>query len=314
MDFSRFNTNIFVTEMLFFVVSFVIAVFSILQINKIIAAQAEIARLSANLPEGAALVLTPELVNIQYLNTPEFATVSQFIISFILATLFFIVLLKTRYGAALFRFIFILALFAGAQIIFRVWLNQELSIIFTFLLILARYVFPRVIIHNIALIIAITGISINLGMNIKFDEAILILIAISVYDYLAVYVTGHMVQMLKSTISSGTIFAMIVPQNLQGMTMMVSEVNNKNGNAADGRAKNAFVYLGGGDLAFPLIMVIAALKLGLYSAIFTAIGAIIGLLALNIIFTMQKKQNPMAALPPLAAFSILGFLASLIKF
>lgn len=323
MDFSRFNANIFLTEAIFYIASFIVAILSALQINKILAAQDEIARLSAELPMGASLVLPPELANIQYLNAPEFITISQFLIAFLFATLFFIVLIKTKYGAGLFRFIFLIALFAGAQVIFRVWLSQELSVILAFLLVIARYVFPRVAIHNFAIITAICGIAINLGINIKPNEAILILIAISVYDCLAVYVTGHMVRMLKSTISSGTIFAMIVPQNIRDMAKTVSEVGKQKEKISlnpslqkkeTGLASNDFVYLGGGDLAFPLIMVVAALKVGLFSAIITAIGAITGLLALNIIFMAQKKRRPMAALPPLAIFSILGFLASLIRF
>lgn len=318
MDFSRFNVNIFLFEVTIYIASFTVAILSTLQINKILAAQAEIARLAAKLPEGSNLILPPELANIQHFNTPDFITINQFVLSFLLATLFFIVLLKTKYGAALFRFIFILALFAGAQIIFRVWLNQELSIILAFLLISARYFFPRVLIHNFAIIIAITGISINLGMNIQPNEAILILVAISVYDFLAVYVTGHMVRMLKSTISSGIIFAMIVPQNFRDMIKNVSEVGKEkekiifNPALQQKEIGHDFVYLGGGDLAFPLIMVVVALKIGLYSAIITAAGALAGLLALNIIFVMQKERKPMAALPPLAVFSILGFLASLI--
>jgi len=320
MDFSRFNINIFFTEMAMYAASFIIAIFSALQINKIMAAQAEIARLVANLPAGANLALPPDLASAQILNAPEFITVNQFIISFFLATLFFIVLIKTKYGAALFRFIFYIALLAGAQIILRVWLSQELSIILALLTVLARYIFPRLAIHDFALIIAITGIAVNLGMNIKINEAILILIAVSVYDYLAVYVTGHMVRMMKSSISAGTIFAIIIPQNFRDLVKTVSEVGkNKekimlNPSLQKMELGRDFVYLGGGDLAFPLIMAVAALKIGLYSAIITAIGALVGLLALNLIFALQKERRPMAALPPLALFSILGFLASLIKF
>lgn len=320
MDFSRFNVNIFLTEAIIFVASFAVAIFSTLQINKILAAQAEIARLAAGLKEGETLVLPPDLANTQILNTPEFITIGQFIISFLFATLFFLILIKTKHGTALFRFIFLVALFAGAQVIFRVWVSQELSIAFAFLLVIARYVFPRVIIHNFAIIIAITGIAVNLGMNINPPEAIFILIAISVYDFMAVYVTGHMVSMLKGTISMGTIFAMIVPQNLRDMAEKVSNVGKEkeknflNPSLQKRETGHDFVYLGGGDLAFPLVMVVAALKIGLYSAIITAAGALVGLLALNILFASQKERKPMAALPPLAAFSILGFLVSLIKF
>jgi len=314
MDFSRFNINIFLTQVVFYVVSFTVAIYSTLQINKILAAQAEISHLAANLPKGVVPVLPSDLANIQNLNAPEFITFSQFIIAFVFATVFFIVLIKTRYGSVLFRVIFLVALFAGSQVIFRAWLNQDISIVLAALLVLARYIFPNVAVHNFAMIIAITGVAVDLGMNIKPSEAILILIAISVYDFLAVYVTGHMVRMLKGTISSGTIFAMIVPQNLRDMAKMVSEVGKEKSIGGEENSKNAYVYLGGGDLAFPMVMAVAALKIGLFSAIITTVGALFGLLALNIIFAIQKDRRPMAALPPLALFSILGFLVSLIRF
>lgn len=314
MVFSKFNVNIFIIEAVFFIASFAVGIISTLQIDKIVAGHAEIAKITAKLPPGSVPSLSPELENIRRLNTPEFITFDQFIISFALATLFFVILTKTKYGGALFRTIFYLALFAGTQVIFQIWINQQASILIAAVVVLTRYFFPNALMHNIAIIAAITGISINLGMNTGVNQAILILIAISVYDWLAVYVTGHMVKMLKDTISTGTIFAMIIPSNIRDMMRTVSSISQEKNEAIKSGLKSEFVYLGGGDLAFPMIMVIAALRVGLSSAIFTAIGALFGLLALNIIFAMQKEKKPMAALPPLAAFSILGFIASLIRF
>lgn len=319
MDFSRFNTNIFLTEVIFYVASFIAAILSTLQINRILAAHSEIARLNDGLPQGIIPALSPELANIQHLNAPELITVSQFMVAFLFATLFFIILIKTKYGAKLFGFIFLLALFAGMQVIFGAWVRQDISIVFAILTVLVRYFFPRVLIHNFVFVVAVTGISVNLGLNIKPIEAILILIIVSVYDFIAVYVTGHMVRMLKSTISTGTIFAMIVPQDFHDMIKTVDEVRERREKNSIGTSLQKketghdFVYLGGGDLAFPLIMAVAALKVGLFSAITTGIGAIFGLLVLNIIFTMQKERKPMAGLPPLAIFSILGYLVSLVR-
>jgi len=314
MAFPRFNLNIFLLEALFYAISFFVAILSTIKINKIVAAQAEIARRIAVLSPGQPLILPPDLANVQHLNTPELITIGQFMGAFLFATLFFIILLKTKYGAGLLRFIFLIAVFAGMQIIFRIWTNQDLSIILAFIFVLVRYLFPRVIVHNFVIIAAITGIAINLGINIKPSEAFLILVAVSIYDFIAVYVTGHMVRMFKSSISLGTVFAMIVPADFRHLLKKTSEVNKIKSSSADKNLQNAFVYLGGGDLAFPLILVVASsLQIGLKTAIFTSVGALMGLLALNIIFMMQKERKPMAALPPLAAFSILGFLASLIK-
>lgn len=315
MAFFRFNLNIFLLEALFYAVSFITAILSTIKINKIIAAQSEIARRIAVLPPGQSLILPPDLAQFQQFNAPELITVGQFIGAFLFATLFFIILLKTKHGAGLLRFIFWIAVFAGMQIIFRIWFSQDLSIILAFIFVFIRYLFPRVIVHNFVIIAAITGITINLGINIKPSEALLILVVVSVYDFIAVYVTGHMVRMFKSSVSLGTIFAMIIPADFRHLLKKTSDVNKIKSLSADANLQNAFVYLGGGDLAFPLILVVSSsLQIGLKTAIFTSVGALIGLAALNIIFMTQKERKPMAALPPLAVFTILGFLASLIKF
>lgn len=306
-DFSRFNFTIFITEAIFYIAAFAAAIASALEINQIILVKQEIARLMASAPPGANINLPPDLAALQNLNSPEIVTVGQFLIAFFIATVFFLIFLKTKYGGGLFKILFVLAIFAGAQVIFRVWLNPELSVILALILTSARFMIPLVIVHDIVIIAAITGIAVNLGINIKPSEAILLLIVIAVYDFIAVYVTGHMVKMFKSTVALGTIFAMMVPQNIGNFLKPVSEARQD--------SKKEFVYLGGGDLAFPLILAVsAAVKVGVISAVYAAGGAIVGLFALNLMFMMQKERRPMAGMPPLAAFSILGFLISLIKF
>ncbi len=215
MDFSRFNFRIFVIETIFYVAAFAAAIVSALEINRIILAQQEIARRIASAPPGTNINLPPDLSAFQNLNSPQIITVGQFLIAFFIATAFFLILLKTRYGGGLFKILFVLATFAGAQVIFRIWLAPELSLILALIFTVARFVIPLVIVHDIVIITAITGIAVNLGINIAPSEAILLLMAIAAYDFIAVYVTGHMVKMFKSTVALGTVFAIMVPQNIR---------------------------------------------------------------------------------------------------
>lgn len=303
MDFSRFKVKIFVLESMFFVGAFAIGILSVLRIKEIIAAQQEIAA-------QANINLSPDLVNLGNLSTPSFISIEQFITAFLFITIFFLYLIKTEYGGKIISALFILAIFAGAEIIFRVWIGDSAAIFIAFALILTRYLMPRIVIHNIAIIIAVVGVAINFGLSLDPFDAVLLLIAISVYDFLAVYVTGHMVRMFRSTVSLGTVFAIIVPDKFFGLFEKISDVAKNKGKTL----LENFVYLGGGDLAFPLILgVSAAMKYSSGSAIFVLIGAILGLFVLNLIFTAQKEMRPMPAMPALAVFSILGFLASLFK-
>lgn len=305
MDFSRFKVKIFALEALFFASAFAIGILSVLRIKEIIAAQQEIAA-------RANMDLSPDLVNFGNLNTPSFISIEQFIIAFLFVTLFFLVLIKTKYGGKIINALFVIAMFAGAEIIFRVWVGDSAAIIFASFLIIARFMVPRIIIHDIAIIVAIVGVAINFGLSIDPFDAVLLLIVISIYDFLAVYVTGHMVKMFKSTVSMGTIFAIVVPDKISNLVKNLREVEKNKDSLNYKTSTNDFVYLGGGDLAFPLILGIsAAMKFGSNSAIFVLIGAIVGLLALNLIFMSQKEKKPMPAMPALAVFSILGFLISL---
>lgn len=311
LDFSRFNFTIFLTEAVFYIAAFAVGVASVLRIDQIISAQQEIARRAASLLPGSSLDLPADLISYQNLNSPEIITIGQFLISFLVATAFFLILLKTKHGGTLFKILFILAVFAGSQVVLRIWFPPGLAIMLALILTASRFIFPVVIVHNFAIITAITGIAVNLGINIDPSAAILILIVIAIYDFIAVYITGHMVKMFKSTVALGTIFAMIVPLSIRSMLKPLSQVNSPG--VESNNPQKQFVYLGGGDLAFPLIFVVSiAARMSIASAIYAALGAIIGLLVLNLMFMAQKERRPMAGMPPLAAFSILGFLVSLI--
>ena len=70
--------------------------------------------------------------------------------------------------------------------------------------------------------------------------------------------------------------------------------------------------LGGGDLAFPALFAVAALaQFGLIQALGVVIGAIGGIVLIHSLI-VQKKFKALPALPPIAAFAILGFLISLL--
>ncbi len=299
--------KIFVLESLFFVVAFTIGILSVLRIKEIIAAQKELA-------VHANVNLSPDLANLGNLNTPSIVTIGQFLIAFLFITIFVLFLIKTKYGGKILKALFVIAIFAGAEIIFRVWVGDSMALIFALILIAARYLAPLIIIiHNIAIIIAIVGVAINFGLSIDPFDAVLLLVIISVYDFLAVYTTGHIVKMLKSSISAGTVFAMIVPDRFSNLIKNVQEVESGRDISAHRFMPNAFVYLGGGDLAFPLILgIYAAMVYGAGSGFFVLLGVILGLLALNLIFMAQQEKKPMPAMPALAVFSILGFLVSLV--
>ena len=134
---------------------------------------------------------------------------------------------------------------------------------------------------NILLFISISTI-ISIYLNIV--TALILIAVISIYDYISVFVTKHMLTLAKAF--SGSSFG--------GITLMAKKI------------KKTSVFLGGGDLAFPAILSNEFfLHYSFLAGVFAVIGAIIGL-SIILLFGKKEKAYPaMAAIGP-AQFAILG--------
>ena len=142
----------------------------------------------------------------------------------------------------------------------------------------------------------------HFGLSLSIEAAIIILAILSCYDIISVYKIGHMVKMFKGVAKTGAIFSLILPEKFSGFKMKIKDVTPGEG----------FLYLGGGDLAFPAILMVSALSHSTTSSIAIAIGATFGLSVTHFLFVTQKSRKPMPALPPIALGSILGFLVSML--
>jgi len=226
----------------------------------------------------------------------------QFLLAFGIGTAIVLGLIRIMHGGFLLRLFFLFALFSGTLITTSVFIPDAWAIIFSLSLVSFYVVWPRVWFHNLILILTLPGIAALLGASLNPWTAVLILIIMSVYDYVAVYKTKHMVRMAKAMISGRAIFAMIFPEHWPGFLSRLSDAHPGEG----------FMMLGTGDFVFPLIMTASAYAISPIAAWLVFIFVLIGLLLMHLIFVSQKTRRPMPALPPLAAFAILGFLLAII--
>jgi len=228
-------------------------------------------------------------------------TLWEFVISFVVATILLIISLRFIKGGSFFKGVFALIIFLGSQTIFAVFLPTIFSVALAALLVVLRFIMPRVWLHNLAVVLGVAGIGAGFGLSLPVSAILIILFLISIYDYIAVYKTSQMVMMFKELVGRGVIMALIFPLKWRGWAVNLSKV-------APG---NEFMFLGTGDLILPLILAVSAISYGLESAVFTICGSLVGLVVLHVLFTTQPKKTPMPALPPLAFFSVLGFLLSI---
>ena len=72
------------------------------------------------------------------------------------------------------------------------------------------------------------------------------------------------------------------------------------------------MILGSGDIGLPLVFVSSVAATSISRAIIVAVFVVAGLFLTHLIFVNQKERKPMAALPPIATMTIIGYLISLI--
>jgi len=226
----------------------------------------------------------------------------QFLLAFGIGTAIVLGLIRIMHGGLFLRIFFLFALFSGVLVTTSVFIPNTWALIFSLFLISLYIIWPYVYLHDLILILTLPGIAALLGASLNPWTAVLILIIMSVYDYVAVYKTKHMVRMAKAMISGRAIFAMIFPEHWLGFKSPLNEAHPGEG----------FMMLGTGDFVFPFIMAASAYAVSPAAAWVVFSFALLGLLLMHLIFVSQKIRRPMPALPPLAAFAILGFILSVV--
>lgn len=226
----------------------------------------------------------------------------EFIIAFAIATLLFILFLRILKGNLFFRILFVSVIFLGCFILFDIFIPDAAAFFLAVLALLLRFIFPKVWLHNLVISLAAAGIGASFGLSLPLAAILIIIFILSLYDYIAVYKTGHMVVMFRELLARKVIFALILPEKFKRWFADLRKIKSKVG----------FLFLGTGDIILPLILAVSSLSYGLESAVFVAGGSLIGVVALHVLFTTQPKRTPMPALPPIAFFSVLGFLISLL--
>lgn len=225
----------------------------------------------------------------------------------VLVILILALILATRYKKIYnfsFKFFLLLIVFLGSQVVFGTFISSPWDL---FAALLFTLMFSRgwnVLFHNLGIIFGIAGVAAVFGLSISTQLGLIFLIALSIYDILAVYVTKHMVTLAKNMVESGAIFGFLVPFEFEGFLYNKLQAKAKVG--------ENFMILGSGDIGLPLIFVSTLVKISLMSAILTSIFSILGLFITHLIFMNQTNRKPMAALPPIATMTIIGYLISLL--
>jgi len=217
----------------------------------------------------------------------------------ILLILLLIRFLKFRPGKEiLFKIFFILPVFLGGMVFWSLWFGDLLALISVLFFIIWWLKKPNVLVHNFLLLSGMIGLGALFGLRLDPLLVIILLIIFSVYDIIAVYKTKHMIKMAKEMIEAKAISGIVLPPKLSEIQAPLKDL----------KIGGRFLILGGGDIVFPLLLVSSLVPEGILKSLIVAIFATFGLLVSIFIFLFQKTRKPIPALPPIAFFSIIGYL------
>ncbi len=198
----------------------------------------------------------------------------------LIGTAFFLFLIKKR-KIVFTRFWIILSYFFATFFAFNVFFNEILSFLFASAIIILRHVLKSKWMHNFGELIAYFGIVQIFVPMFSPITVVILLLLLSIYDLISVFVTKHMIKLVKTSMETGYVPAIVFSKTPS--------------------------MLGGGDFIFPAIYSSVMWAYGLNKiAIFSAVAAAFGLLFLLLI---GKKKKAYPALPPI---TIAMYLATLI--
>jgi presenilin-like A22 family membrane protease len=166
----------------------------------------------------------------------------------------------------------------------------------------------RIWLQNVLLIITLSAMGSVFGFFFASPWAfIAVMIAISIYDFLAVKF-GLMVWMADKLSETTSLPAFVFPKIMKDWDLNAHSINvNKLTSTAP--AQREYSILGGGDIAFPLMLAVSTyFQKNLPAAIIVAVFSLLGLMLAYLIQVRWLKGKPMPALPPITALALIGFL------
>ena len=253
----------------------------------------------------------------------------------ILLAVAMILIFRFYHGAKLFRVIEGVVIFIASFYVFLViiaYFTQSSNIatigaaIIAILLVAAKNKWVKL--KNVAAIIASIGVGAVLGFGFSFIAAIAFMGLLAIYDFVAVFITKHMIT-LANVVTDNNLAFMVDMNEVEAVPKSdfskkeLSEYN-KYVKSSGQRGKkilsamkktssmgmvpiSANVALGTGDLAIPLMVAVSAYKLTLsfVPSFFIAFGAVLGLIIT--MFILRKYKRALPAIPPLFLGVLIGF-------
>jgi len=215
----------------------------------------------------------------------------------LLGAVLMILVIKYYKGVMLFKLVEAASIFIAGNIVFYVFFiafavpyDWLWAMLLATALTVARFFRPDL--KNVAAVVASAGIGAVFGFSLDFVPTLLFVAGLSLYDFIAVFLTGHMIYMAKELGKRNLAFSVSATE------MEYSRKTRKK--------EPSTLELGTGDMVMPLMLAVSAYKLSFnfYDSFAVIVGAAIGLAA--VLWYVTSRRSFLPALPPIAFFALIA--------
>lgn len=238
-------------------------------------------------------------------SNPENIGNSLFLFGYIIAATIAIIII-VRYVKFFIRIVEVVAVFAGTFLTFYILFPQNILVDFVLALILNvwRIMRPSGLLQNLSLALVIPSIGALIGTSLGVIPSLLFIVLLSIYDFISVFITKHMIYMAKEITKRPSAFALSMPYKFKKLKTIVSGKREL-------KKKLHVFQLGSGDMVIPLMFAVSVLSTyGFIQALITVIGSAVSFFFMLYFFT--KKPRPLPAIPIICAGTLAGFLISVL--
>jgi presenilin-like A22 family membrane protease len=233
-------------------------------------------------------------------------SLQDFLFSFLFVTFFVLIFISYKkagkFKEIIYKGFFIITVFWGGMTVLNLFLPAFGAILIMGVLITLWLKFPSVWVHDTLMILGLAGAASFFGLGFTPSVVVALLLIFSVYDFVAVYKTKHMVLMAKEMIEKKVILGFIIPKEIKYFKDKLKEVK-PGGN---------FMILGGGDVVFPSLLAVSVIPSGFLKALIIVLFSLVGSFFSYWLFSTQEEKSPIPALPPVALFAIIGYFITLL--
>jgi len=232
-------------------------------------------------------------------------------IAIIIGTILVLLLIKFN-KPLIWKFWFFITVWLTLAIAFAAFINSIIAGVVALIFTILKIYKPNVIVQNFSEIFIYGGLAAIFVPIINLFAAFMLLFIISIYDYISVYKTKHMIKLAKFQSQSKIFAGLLIPYERGKGKITMAAQPIKASKAA--KSRQSVAVLGGGDIGFTLIFAGVVMK-GLMLQETVLIGFLKTLLipilvTLALLFLLAKgRQNKFyPAMPILSLGCFAGYL------